>query len=819
MKKKLLAIILSIIGIMIPIATTLALVYSATVTVNNSSTAIAEFPFLFSLNTTSLVSGHYISSTGLDTKVMSGSTELPSLLADDKLLFASPCPSGTSTYSLLTGQTAKSAFQILTGYGGYVEVPDNADIEPGNNFAYTFSGLYLDMSQPNGTILFDKPDGAQHALVGYKSATGNITATIEGTGSSSSPASGIVVSQADTGHTHAEYNNGRKFATMSNGTLVATFTDYDSITFGESVYISYSTDKGATWSAKNKVNPSLGDANYTGSNAGFPSIAIDSTDAIWVAWIDIDSEALYLREKIISTWENAIPITSHGALTGFWVTTSQSPAIAVDSNDTVHLAWESSSTGEDAPYGHALCYTSVIGGVSNPIEIVTSEEGAGVAQKDISIAIDSHNYVHVFWTYRENVTYYEQARYAEKIGSWTNFTDITEITDSPSYDTGSIAIDSDDGVHLVWDSLDSEAGVMVTYYDYKAEGGTFDAPLSLTPGDVLGNYFASISIRQDDTVDVAYGNDDGAILHRVYDGTWHNAEIIDDNVDFYNEDANLLWARWPITSIPNGFGLIYSAYGTTDEVHSYTEIADSGTITTSVTVTGVNSGYYIAAECSLTAGTFRLNIGALSASTAFAGSVANTADNLLVGSALVPYMNKFAISKTGSEVLRYEPNAIIIGTTLPDRDSTQNGIIHWGANLGTITGSVSGFTPASVANASGNHPDVLPPINVDLTDNKTAPMEKTAVVNIPGISPMVSVWSTMWGFNTDNIGWVFIAMLLTVAVFWVLAWKLEHPGYAMIGASIVIGFFSIPSVAVIPWGGLFIAALGLVAGTLVEVRA
>jgi hypothetical protein len=77
----------------------------------------------------------------------------------------------------------------------------------------------------------------------------------------------------------------------------------------------------------------------------------------------------------------------------------------------------------------------------------------------------------------------------------------------------------------------------------------------------------------------------------------------------------------------------------------------------------------------------------------------------------------------------------------------------------------------------------------------------------------------MWGFDTDNIGWVFLALVTVIFIFWLIAWKLDHLGYAMVAASIVIAFFSIPAIGVLPWGMLFFSALALASGIVQEVRA
>ncbi len=65
---------------------------------------------------------------------------------------------------------------------------------------------------------------------------------------------------------------------------------------------------------------------------------------------------------------------------------------------------------------------------------------------------------------------------------------------------------------------------------------------------------------------------------------------------------------------------------------------------------------------------------------------------------VMPYINSIKFTVGGTEVLWYQPNAMISGTALPDRDTadgTQNGVITWGTNTsititaGDITTSLS----------------------------------------------------------------------------------------------------------------------------------
>ena len=52
----------------------------------------------------------------------------------------------------------------------------------------------------------------------------------------------------------------------------------------------------------------------------------------------------------------------------------------------------------------------------------------------------------------------------------------------------------------------------------------------------------------------------------------------------------------------------------------------------------------------------------------------------------MPYVTSYVETVSGVEKLKFQPNTIVSGTTLVDRDGTQNGVITFGANSGiTIT--------------------------------------------------------------------------------------------------------------------------------------
>ena len=131
-----------------------------------------------------------------------------------------------------------------------------------------------------------------------------------------------------------------------------------------------------------------------------------------------------------------------------------------------------------------------------------------------------------------------------------------------------------------------------------------------------------------------------------------------------------------------------------------------------VSITGVTSGVgtLSLSETPTASGTLTLSWtpqggSANSATITGAGSVPNTANNWIIDqNNVMPYVTSYVETVSGVEKLKFQPNTIVSGTTLVDRDGTQNGVITFGANSGiTITygGIVSQVTNGATAGGSG----------------------------------------------------------------------------------------------------------------------
>lgn len=151
--------------------------YSADMVVtNNSSTSYGFIPVQAANNNTLLITNGFMTTSGMDTRVRVGGADLRWMVADNATYFATTVNANTSnTYQFVTGQAAAPHSDIVLGYGGYVETPDAANLEPGNNYNISGHG-YVDTTftafSANNTLI-RKPDA--YAIFSANT-TGNVTA-------------------------------------------------------------------------------------------------------------------------------------------------------------------------------------------------------------------------------------------------------------------------------------------------------------------------------------------------------------------------------------------------------------------------------------------------------------------------------------------------------------------------------------------------------------------------------------------------------------------------------------------------------------------
>jgi hypothetical protein len=158
-KRILTSIVMSAIALSVIVSPILAALYSAKLTLTNgTATSYAMYPALLAMDNALLVSSNYIAANGLNVNVTNNSVAIPTMLVDDKTLFAMPMAANTVSnpyYNVIA--TPNTSMPIITGLGGYVTTADDAALELGNNFLISFGG-YIDATSGANKDIFYKAD-------------------------------------------------------------------------------------------------------------------------------------------------------------------------------------------------------------------------------------------------------------------------------------------------------------------------------------------------------------------------------------------------------------------------------------------------------------------------------------------------------------------------------------------------------------------------------------------------------------------------------------------------------------------------------------
>ncbi len=149
-------------------------------------------------------------------------------------------------------------------------------------------------------------------------------------------------------------------------------------------------------------------------------------------------------------------------------------------------------------------------------------------------------------------------------------------------------------------------------------------------------------------------------------------------------------------------------------------------------------------------------------------SVSDNANNwILFDNDVCPYVGSYnhSVDSGGGLdlITRYEPNAIIVGTTLPDREGTQNGVITWGSNPAGVSVTLSSFVssgqPTFAPQDLETRRDVLQPVRGSwVGDMDVAGLQTTPFY------PIVEALSSTGGltdFSEEQV-WMFFGMALVV---------------------------------------------------------
>lgn len=216
------------------------------------------------------------------------------------------------------------------------------------------------------------------------------------------------------------------------------------------------------------------------------------------------------------------------------------PSIAIDSNNICHIVWYGKDLGN--PTYDQIKYSNNASGFWS--SWVNIQPISGYSQRNPSMAIDSNDKLHVVWRGldSENSNRY-QIKYSNNIlGYWSNWVNVSPIN-GHSQASPIIVIDSSDKLHVIWRGPDSENP---SYDQIKYSTnvlGSWSNWVNIQPMTGYLQYYPTMAIDSNNSCHVV----------------WHgpDSENSDWNIKYSNNISGY-WSNWVnIQVIGEGYWQLY----------------------------------------------------------------------------------------------------------------------------------------------------------------------------------------------------------------------------------------------------------------------
>ena len=195
----------------------------------------------------------------------------------------------------------------------------------------------------------------------------------------------------------------------------------------------------SAWSPPERVSSTSG-------RSWAPAVVADRRGNVHVVWHDFTpgpTEIYYAMKSTGGAW------TGHGNVS-FTIGGSVFPALAVDSDDTVHVVWQDSIVTSSPPPPFKILYAhKPAGGVWSSLLQLSGDSGNAEMP---TLAVGPENGLHVAWDTTDTLALLYVHRPQPEMG-WTAPMTVTTISPGTQYPFPVLAASLTEAVHLLWSDL------------------------------------------------------------------------------------------------------------------------------------------------------------------------------------------------------------------------------------------------------------------------------------------------------------------------------------------------------------------------------
>ncbi len=282
---------------------------------------------------------------------------------------------------------------------------------------------------------------------------------------------------------YREAGPGEAFVAVLDITIVPSLNVVwqDDTSGSNKIYMSKSTDGGATWSPPQALSLKTG-------NARNPAIAIDNADNIYSAWQGNapGNNEIYLTKSTDGGTQWTLQRLSEES------GQSQRPAIATDDANAIYVVWQDNAPGNDEIY----LKKSIDGGgtwIQKRISFTTGQS------RHPAVITDSAGVIYVAWQDNTEGNYEIYLKKSADCGNTWTFRRISSNTGQSQ--RPSIAVDSTNTIYLAWQ--DDTPGNNEIYLKRSADGGNTWTSKRIT-GNAGQSQYPSVSVDYWDNVYVMW---------------------------------------------------------------------------------------------------------------------------------------------------------------------------------------------------------------------------------------------------------------------------------------------------------------------------